>query len=145
MIIEINKDIDQYQESLVMGLTAKQFFFSMISLITGGSIVLLLYRYLGLTLSIYIAIPIISPLALEGFYSFHGMDFYEVVKRKCFFLFFHCPLVYVSTEGEEAIQAFQKEKIAKEKAKKRKEKKRKKQRIFVAKKKNRKGTKGWKN
>ena len=49
MVIEINKDIDRYQESVAMGLTAKQLVFSIASVIVGGGIVLLLYRYIGLT------------------------------------------------------------------------------------------------
>ena len=57
MVIEINKDIDRYQESVAMGLTAKQLVFSIASVIVGGGIVLLLYRYIGLTGSAYVAIP----------------------------------------------------------------------------------------
>ena len=49
MVIEINKDIDRYQESVAMGLTAKQLIFSIASVIVGGGIVLLLYKYIGLT------------------------------------------------------------------------------------------------
>lgn len=41
MVIEINKDIDRYQESVAMGLTAKQLVFSIASVIVGGGIVLL--------------------------------------------------------------------------------------------------------
>ena len=55
MVIEINKDIDRYQESVAMGLTAKQLVFSIASVIVGGGIVLLLYRYIGLTGSAYVA------------------------------------------------------------------------------------------
>ena len=41
MVIEINKDIDRYKESVVMGLTAKQLIFSVASVVAGGGIVLL--------------------------------------------------------------------------------------------------------
>ena len=58
MVIEINKDIDRYKESVVMGLTAKQLIFSAASIVAGGGIVLLLYRYIGLTPSVYMAIPV---------------------------------------------------------------------------------------
>ena len=44
MVIEINKDIDRYKESVVMGLTAKQLIFSVASVAAGGGIVLLLYQ-----------------------------------------------------------------------------------------------------
>ena len=47
-----------------MGLTAKQLIFSVASGVAGGSIVLLLYRYIGLTPSVYVAIPVVAPIAL---------------------------------------------------------------------------------
>ena len=49
MVIEINKDIDRYKESVVMGLTARQVIFSVASVAECGGIVRLLYRYNGLT------------------------------------------------------------------------------------------------
>lgn len=104
MVIEINKDIDRYKESVVMGLTAKQLIFSVASVVAGGGIVLLLYRYIGLTPSVYIAIPVVAPIALGGFYSFNGMSFYEVMGRKIRMLFANHPLTYISTEGEAAIK-----------------------------------------
>lgn len=67
MVIEINKDIDRYKETVIMGLTARQLVFSMVSLIAGGGIVLLLYRYIGLTFSVYIAVPVVAPIALGDF------------------------------------------------------------------------------
>ena len=87
MVIEINKDIDRYQESVAMGLTAKQLVFSIASVIVGGGIVLLLYRYIGLTGSAYVAIPCVAPIALGGFYSFNGMNFYEYMGKKLHFMF----------------------------------------------------------
>ena len=35
MVIEINKDIDRYQESVAMGLTARQLIFSIASVVVG--------------------------------------------------------------------------------------------------------------
>ena len=113
MVIEINKDIDRYKESVVMGLTAKQLIFSVASVVAGGSIVLLLYRYIGLTPSVYVAIPVVAPIALGGFYSFNGMSFYEVMGRKMRMLFANHPLTYVSTEGEAVIKECQQEEAAK--------------------------------
>ena len=40
MVIEVNKDIDRYQESVAMGLTARQLIFSIASVVVGGGIVL---------------------------------------------------------------------------------------------------------
>lgn len=107
MVIEINKDIDRYQESVAMGLTAKQLIFSIASVVVGGGIVLLLYKYIGLTGSAYVAIPCVAPIALGGFYSFNGMSFYEYMGKKLHFMFVNKALTYVSTEGEPMIKAFE--------------------------------------
>ena len=64
VVIEINKDVDHYYESVAMGLTAKQLIFSIASVIVGVGIVLLLYKYIGLTGSAYVAIPCVAPIAL---------------------------------------------------------------------------------
>ena len=104
MVIEINKDIDRYKESVVMGLTAKQLIYSVASVAAGGGIVLLLYPYIGLTPSVYVAVPVVAPIALGGFYSFNGMGFYEVMGRKNRMMFANHPLTYVSTEGEAALK-----------------------------------------
>ena len=118
MVIEINKDIELYQETVAMGLTARQLLFSVASLAVGGGIVLLLYKHIGLMASAYVAIPAVAPIALGGFYSFNGMNFYEVVRRKVHFAFFNKPLLYVSTEGEAVIKAYEQEKAAEAKKKK---------------------------
>jgi len=104
LIIEINKDIDRYQESVAVGLTAKQLVFSIASVVVGGGIVLLLYHYIGLTGAAYVAIPCVAPIALGGFYSYNRMDFYEYMSRKIHFMLGNKALTYVSTEGEPAIR-----------------------------------------
>lgn len=100
MVIEISKDIEQYKESVVWGLTAKQMIYSLASVGIGGGLVLLLYQQIGLTASAYVAMPVVAPIALGGFYSYNGMSFYEVIRRKIQMLFFNCTLLYVSTESE---------------------------------------------
>jgi hypothetical protein len=100
MVIEINKDIDRYQESVVFGLSKKQLVFSIVSLISGSALVLVLYRYIGIAGSAYVAIPIVAPIALSGFYSYNGMSFYDVMQRKMHLLFANKALTYVSTERE---------------------------------------------
>ena len=110
MVIEINKDIDRYQESVAMGLTARQLVFSMASVAVGGGLVFLLYPFIGLTGAAYVTIPIVAPIALGGFYSYNGMSFYEVMERKFHYMFGNKALAYVSTEGEPAIKAFEIEK-----------------------------------
>lgn len=100
LIIEVNKDIDRYKESVAMGLTARQLIFSILSVAIGGLIVLLTYKFVGLTMSAYIAIPVVAPIALSGFYSYNGMSFMEMMKRKMHFAFCNHTLTYSSTEGE---------------------------------------------
>ena len=63
-------------------LQARQLIFSIASVVVGGGIVLLLYKYIGLTGSAYVAIPCVAPIALGGFYSFNGMNFYEYMEKK---------------------------------------------------------------
>lgn len=109
MVIEVNKDIDRYQESVALGLSAKQLIFSVASVVVGGGMVLLLYHYIGLTGAAYVAIPCVAPIALGGFYSYNGMDFYEYMSRKIHFMIGNQALTYSSTEGELVIKELQTE------------------------------------
>lgn len=90
-----------------MGLTAKQLLFSAASVVVGGGLVLLLYKYIGLTGAAYVAIPCVAPIALGGFYSYNGMSFYEYMGRKFHYMFGNKALTYVSTEGEPSIKAYE--------------------------------------
>lgn len=117
MVIEINKDIDRYQESVAMGLTARQLIFSVASVVIGGGLVYLLYPFVGLTGAAYVAIPVVAPIALGGFYSYNGMSFYEVMGKKIHYMFGNRTLTYSSTEGEPAIKAYELEKVNAAKAK----------------------------
>lgn len=81
LIIEINKDIEKYQESVCLGLSAKQLVYSILALLSGCLIVFLLYERIGLTFSCYVAVPVVAPVALCGFYSYNGMGFREVFTR----------------------------------------------------------------
>ena len=107
MIIEINKDIDRYQESIAMGLTAKQLVCSITSVASGGAMVFLLYPYIGLTASAYVTIPVVAPIAFSGFYSYNDMSFMEVMKRKMHFMFKNKVLLYESTESETRIKEYE--------------------------------------
>lgn len=96
LIIEINKDIEKYQESVAMGLSAKQFVYSILALLSGCLIVFLLYGKIGLTFSCYVAVPIVAPIALCGFYSYNGMGFREVFIRYMKSIFGNKALVFQS-------------------------------------------------
>ena len=54
MVIEVNKDIDRYKESVVLGLTARQLIYSIISVLMGGGIVLLVYPYVRISLFLWL-------------------------------------------------------------------------------------------
>lgn len=131
MDIELSEDLQHYKESVVLGLTFKQAFFSLLSLGTGTAIVLLLYQKIGITLSCYVATPVVVPLALTGFYSYHGMTFWQFASKLFYYSFFNRPLVYSSTESVEEVkklfievsqeQKIQEEKVVKEEKAERKE------------------------
>ena len=78
--------------------------YSIISVVIGGGIVLLTYPYVGLTTSAYIAIPVVAPIALTGFYSYNGMTFIEMMKLKLHFSFGNKALSYISTESADEIR-----------------------------------------
>ena len=117
MIIEINKDIDKYQETVVLGLTARQLLFSTASVLVGGGIVLLLYKFIGLTGAAYVAVPCIAPIALQGFYSFNGMTFMEYWKKKIYFMTSNKALNYESTEGDAELEIYKRTVLASENSK----------------------------
>lgn len=73
MDIDLSEDLQYYKESFVLGLTVKQAIFSFLALGVGTGIVLLLYKKIGITLSCYVATPFVVPLALTGFYNYHGL------------------------------------------------------------------------
>lgn len=114
MIIEVNKDIQNYKESVVLGLTARQLIYSVLSVVVGGGIVLLLYKHVGMTISAYIAIPAVAPIALTGFYSYNGMTFIEMMKLKLYFAFRNRALTYVSEESENTLRRIRVEESAME-------------------------------
>lgn len=117
MVIEINKDIDRYQETVALGLTAKQLIYSVVSVGIGAAIVLLLYKHIGLTASAYVAIPCVAPIALGGFYSYNGMSFFEYMGKKIHFMTGNKALLYESTESEKAIKKMQLAATSKKKTK----------------------------
>ena len=106
MEIELSEDLQHYKESLVLGLTAKQFLFSALALGVGTGIVLLLYEKIGITLSCYVATPFVVPLALTGFYNYHGLTFWQFAGKMIYFSFFNRPLVYGSTESVQELNLY---------------------------------------
>lgn len=122
MIIEINKDIEKYQESVAMGLTAKQLVYSILALGSGCLIVFLLYEKIGLTFSCYVAVPIVAPIALCGFYSYNGMGFREVFMRYMRSIFRNKTLVFKSSGYREMMSEIKVKEEAEKRAEVRKTK-----------------------
>lgn len=122
MEIELSEDLQHYKESFILGLTVKQAFFSILALGTGTAVVLLLYNRIGITLSCYVATPFVVPLALTGFYHYHGLTFWQFTGKMVHFAFFNRPLPYWSTESmQELGQIVSEEKQEEQKDRNRKE------------------------
>ena len=98
-----------------MGLSAKQLVYSILALGSGCVIVFLLYEKIGLTFSCYVAVPVVAPIALCGFYSYNGMGFREVFTRYMRSIFRNKTLVFKSSGYREMISEIK----AKEEAEKR--------------------------
>jgi len=111
MIIEMNKDIDDYKEGIVMGLSAREFIYSVVAVICAAAIVWVLHSKVGLMLSCYIAIPIVVPIALNGFGNKNGMNFIEMQVRRAKCVLNKKPLVYASTNTEQLLKEIEREKM----------------------------------
>lgn len=98
-----------------MGLSAKQLAYSILALGSGCVIVFFLYEKIGLTFSCYVAVPIVAPIALCGFYSYNGMGFREVFTRYIRSIFRNKALVFQSSGYREMVSEIK----AKEEAEKR--------------------------
>ena len=98
-----------------MGLTAKQLVYSILALGSGCLIVFLLYEKIGLTFSCYVAVPVVAPIALCGFYSYNGMGFREVFTRYMRSIFRNKTLVFKSSGYRDMVSEIR----AKEEAEKR--------------------------
>lgn len=99
-----------------MGLTAKQLVYSILALGSGCLIVFLLYEKIGLTFSCYVAVPVVAPIALCGFYSYNGMGFREVFTRYKRSIFRNKPLVFKSSGYREMVSEIRAKEEAERKA-----------------------------
>ena len=75
MLIPVNKDLDSYRDDFFKGLTLKQTAVCIVSVAAGTGTFLAADVLLGLpqTVSFYLALPVILPLAASGFLKIHGM------------------------------------------------------------------------
>ena len=84
MVIYVNKNIDGYKDDFFKGLTFRQTMISAAAVISGACIFLLLYMGLGLpqSLSLYLTLPVVFPIAAAGFLKIHGMSLVEYMRRR---------------------------------------------------------------
>ena len=92
-------------ESLVLGLTAKQFLFSALALGVGTWDCPALYEKIRDYFELLCGpTPFVVPLALTGFYNYHGLTFWQFAGKMIYFSFFNRPLVYGSTESVQELK-----------------------------------------
>lgn len=86
--VNINQDVEQYQETVIAGLNGKQAIAVLLALAAGTAVVCGLYMGLGvpLEIAVYIAIPVCTPFILSVFGSRYGLSTTERIhgnnKRK---------------------------------------------------------------
>ena len=84
MQIPVNKDLDSYKDDFFKGLTLKQTALSIISVAAGTGTFLFASYVLKLeqSVSFYLALPVVLPIAASGFLRIHGMTPLEYLKKR---------------------------------------------------------------
>ena len=84
MQIPVNKDLDSYKDDFFKGLTLKQTALSIVSVAAGCGTFLFGTYILNLeqSMSFYLALPVVLPIAASGFLKIHGMTPFEYLKRR---------------------------------------------------------------
>ena len=107
MTIQINKNLDNYKEKVVMGLTAKQLIHVIICIGICAGIVAGLHRFIGIMPAALLCFPIVAPIALNGFYEWNGLGFMESMKLRMHYMLHNQPLKYISeSESEKVIEDY---------------------------------------
>ena len=79
MEIKINKEIREYTESIVLGLSMRQCFFSAIAIIVAIILYFLLIGHLGTELTSYCCMLSAAPFAALGFMTYQGMNAEQII------------------------------------------------------------------
>lgn len=81
--VNINQDVEKYQETIAFGLNAKQTIAALLALAAGVGITCLLYFGAGLPVevSIYVSLPICVPIMLPALGKQYGLTLMERVKQ----------------------------------------------------------------
>ena len=77
--VKINKEISDYQETLFFGLTMRQFVCSALSVVIALLLYILLHKVLGREMVSWICILGALPIAIAGFFKYHGMTFEKIL------------------------------------------------------------------
>ena len=75
MEIKIPKEIRQYKESIFFGLSARQFFCSLLAVAIAAGAYLGLGSVIGKETASWLCIVLAAPAALAGFFSYNSMSF----------------------------------------------------------------------
>lgn len=81
MKIDINSDIEKFNEGVVLGLSLRQTIFSGITVLVGLGFILYTNLVLGwhILISAYAVVPIAGPIAFLGFYKKKGLELSEII------------------------------------------------------------------
>lgn len=79
MEIKINKEIRDYQESVFMGLSKRQFLFSALAIVVAVGVYFGLRPFLGSEVVSWLCIVAAFPFAILGFVHYHGMTAEELI------------------------------------------------------------------
>ncbi len=84
MLIPVNQNIDDYKDDFYKGLTLRQSVISLITVAVGAVVYLALTGLLHLpqSLSLYMTLPVVFPIAAYGFLKIHGMNIAEYVRKR---------------------------------------------------------------
>ena len=73
MEVKINREIRDYTESMFFGLSLRQFFFSLLSVVVAVILFFVLKPYFGTETVSWMCILGAAPFAVMGFITYHGM------------------------------------------------------------------------
>lgn len=79
MEVKINHEIREYTESMFFGLSIRQFFFSLLAVITAAVLYFALEDKVGTELVSWICIAGAVPFAAMGYVKYHGMNCEQLV------------------------------------------------------------------
>jgi len=77
--VKINHEIREYTESMFFGLSIRQFFFSLLAVVTAAVLYFALKDKVGMEMVSWICIAGAVPFAAMGFVRYHGMNCEQLI------------------------------------------------------------------